>query len=275
MAQPAPLPPALKVDRVAVNNGSNRISTLLGATTTPGTDSSSLPLSETHQLVQNINPGATLLIPIAGISYYFEFIGTLAGVANTKLLQVRAVNRGQPRAPILHVMGTGLRFGTQSFTGIEITNPDLANPVRFTVDIGGGIPNQSYDEFIDKRVIISQTGGTITVTTAAGAFLSCLVKNEPTVSVGFTTRVGAWADSLAGGASQAVADGYLGLSRKSIIFANDDAVAVLQVLDPTGNILGTVQPSTSWTTDTGGTLTLKNPTGGAVTCHIGEIYYTA
>lgn len=283
MAAPAPIAPKAIVKAIPVKAGSNLISTRLDQTVTPGAaPAGSVNVGESVQLRFNMKAGETKYIPSPGISYYIGFLGDLAGnLNNYQGLQIRAINRGQPRSDVFHVQGTGLRFGTNNFSGLEIVNLDPANPVRITVIIGGGITQNSYDEFIDKRVVLAAnainvtvTGGTVNVTTAAGVFLNVLSKNAATVSVAWKTRAPAWADSLAAGASAVVTDGYTGLARKTIIFANDDAAGLLQVLDAAGNILSVIQPSTAWTTDTGGTITLKNATAGAIACHIGEVYYS-
>jgi hypothetical protein len=156
-----------------------------------------------------------------------------------------------------------LRLGTTGFHQVEIQNPDPANSILVNIVIGGGIPNNSYDEYIDNRVVIQNVSGA-----------NIFVQNGPTTAVSFTTRNGAWADSLAAGTSQVVSDGYLGLARKSIIFANDDAAIVLTILDAAGNIISSVQPSTAWNQEVGGTVTLHNPGANPVVCHIGETYYS-
>lgn len=276
MSAPAPISNPRPVVSVPVSQtgSNNRISSQLARTSTPGgaTDTTQI-VSETRQLVTSLRGGQSIIIPFSGISYYFEFVGTLGGISNNfRGLRVRAMNAGHPRSDLIHVQGTGLRFGTLVFNGIEVVNLDPVNSVLFTIDVGGGIPNNSYDEYLDKRVIIAAGTGSVTVTTSAGVNLN--VQNGVTFAVGFTTRNAGWADLLAAGATQAVADGYLAKARKSIIFANDDAVAVLTVFDVGGNILGSIQPGTSWTTDTGGTIQLHNPSGGNVVCHIGEIYYS-
>lgn len=273
MALPAPIQQATKVVLHPIANDNNRVSNRLPQAQAPER-APTLAVTETHQFISNILGGGTVVIPLSGISYYFEFLGTLGGIPNNFAgLGVRAVLGGQPRSTIIHVQGTGLRFGTLVFNALEVTNLDPVNSCRFTVDVGGGIPNNSYDEYIDKRVIISNSGGSITVNTAVGVNLA--VANGLSGIVGFKTRNNAWADSLAGGAGQAVTDaaGAWGTRRKTIIFSNDDPAAILTVLDTNNNIIGSIQPSTAWTTDTGGTITLKNPSGGAVTCHIGEVYY--
>lgn len=265
MALPAPIRTPSRVASIPVHGGNNRVSGYLDATVTPGAKSPGQQIvNETHQVVMTMPAGATQLISIPGISYYFGYINLAAGVS------VRAINAGQPRTSIIHVQGTGLRFGTQTFNAIEITNTNGA-AVTFTVYIGGGVPNNSYDEFIDKRVIVSSSTS-VTIATAPGTNVT--VQNGITFSVGYTTRDASWGDSLNAAASQVVTDGYVGKARKSIIFANDDNVSILTVLDVGGNIMGSIQPATSWTIDTGGTVTLHNPSGGAVVCHIGEVYYS-
>jgi hypothetical protein len=274
MALPAPLPPRVAAKVIPVSGGTNRISAQLGSTITPNTKvGGDVAIPESYQLVIRMQAGETKTIPLPGLSYYFGFVGTTGGVPNNyNGLEVRALQKGQPRSKLIHVQGTGLRFGTFSFSGLEIVNLDGANALEFTIVISGGVPQNSYDEFIDKRVILAGAAGSVVVTTAPGVNLT--VQNGVTFTVGYATRDVSWADSLGAGATQAVTDGYLGKARKSIIFANDDNAAILTVLDAGGATLGSIQPGTSWTTDTGGTITLQNPSGGAVSCHIGEVYYS-
>lgn len=273
MALPAPIQQATKVVLHPIAQDNNRISNRLPQAQ-PQAAPTTLAVTETHQLVTNLLGGGTIFVPLSGISYYFEFLGTLGGIPNNFAgLGVRAVLGGQPRSQIIHVQGTGLRFGTLVFDSLEVTNLDPVNSCRFTVDVGGGIPNGSYDEYLDKRVIISNSGGSITVNTAVGVNLA--VANGLSGIVGFKTRVPAWADSLAANTTQDVTDaaGVWGTRRKTIIFSNDDPAAILTVFDSNSNIIGSIQPSTAWTTDTGGDIKLRNPTAGPVTCHIGEVYY--
>lgn len=275
MAAPAPIVSNKRQQSIPVAEGSNRVSGFLDATTTPGSQrTGDLAVSQTHQVVQVVKAGQTTLLNFAGISYYFEFIGSTAGVANTSLLGVRPISRGSARPQILHVQGTGLRFGTTPFIQLEINNGSGAD-VLFTVDIGGGVPNNSYDEYLDKRVIISgaSTGGTtVNVTTPPGT--SIVIQGDSTTNLAFKTRSAGWGDSLAAGVSQQVTGGGIaGKVRKSILFSNDDAAAVLQVLDAAGNIFATIQPASAWYNESSDTFSLKNPTANPVTCHIGEVYY--
>ncbi len=258
MKSPAPLDKAASVLAVPVSTGNNRISQFLAATSQPNSSphGATEVYTDTQQINSVVAANATIVINATGISFYF---GTLPAAAG---LNVRAINAGQTRSTGNYVQGTGLRYGTQGFQKLEITNPSAAQ-VAFTLIVGGGVPNNTYDEFIDKRVIVTNNPSS-----------NVLIQTSETVTIGFATRTPAWADTLAAGASQIVTENYLGYQRKSIIFSNDDAAAVLLVLDANGNTIGSVQPSTAWTTDTGGTITLKNPSGGNVICHIGEVYYT-
>jgi len=263
MAAPAPITPPRVAVATAVSRGNNRIANFLNSGTTPGTDSGlTQSLTDVHQVTQVLAPNAHLIVSIPGISFYFPAVSSLSGI------QARPINPGQSRSFVNYVQGTGLRLGTVAFSGIELINVDTVNANTFTVIIAGGIPDQSYDEFIDKRVIVTQTHG------VGGVIVNLITQQAPTFLVGFTTRAAGWADLIGAGATQDVTDGYLGKQRKSIIFANDDAAAVLTVFDTAGNILGSVQPATSWTTDAGGDVKLHNPTAGNVIAHIGEVYYS-
>lgn len=275
MSAPAPIRNGnLKVVSIPVSQGSNRIGTHLDATTTPGSLVGGLVnIGESRQIVTIVKAGETVYVPQAGLSYYLEFLGTTAGIPNNFAgLHIRAMQKGQPRSDVIHVQGTGLRFGTFSFSGLQIFNPS-ASDALFTLGVGGGVANNSYDEFIDNRVIISNTGGAaVVVITAPGTNLSVV----PGISsvVAFKTRVPAWADSLGATTTQDITDGYLGKTRRSVVIANDDVAAVLLVFDAAGNTLGSVQPGTSFYLETAGDIKVNNPTANPVVCHIGEVYFT-
>lgn len=258
MAAPPPILRPYDAPVVPVHRGTsaNRISAHLSDTTQPGGGSGAIVFTETHAATVIVPANNTLRVNLAGISFYFPAVASILGI------NARAIRPGQSLPYVTFAQGTGLRFGTTGFVGVDLQN-DSNSANQVTIIVGGGVPNNSYDEFIDKRVIITNNPAS-----------NVLIETGPTVAYGYKTRDPAWADSLASLATQVLTDGYLSQDRKSAIFANDDAAIVLQVLDVNGNIIGDVQPSTSWTTDTGGTLKLYNPGGAPVTCHIGEVYYT-
>lgn len=257
MGLPAPIAPQRQGLVVPVHQGNNRINQFLNETTTPGTTTVAT-VTETHELVGITVPaGGSAFANLAGISFYFPFLSSALGI------NARPLNGGQSRSFVRYTQGTGLRLGTTGFQKVELQNRDPNNAQTVDIVVGGGIPNNTYDEYIDKRVIIQNVAG-----------VNIATKNGPTIAVGFKTRTPAWADSLASGVSQTVLDGYNALSRKSIIFTNDDAAIVLLILDAAGNTISSVQPSTAWNQDVGGTLTLKNPGANPVVCHIGEVYYS-
>lgn len=211
-------------------------------------------VSDAQSITTTIAAGKAIIIPLPGISFYFASLVATGG------LNVRPITLGQSRSFINYVQGTGYRLGAGTFAQIEVSNPNLVS-VSFTMFVGGGRAN-GYDEFIDKRVILNGQGSNI------------LIQNGVTQAVAFKTRDGSWGDTLGAGATKSVADGYNGLARKQIIFSNNDPLLVLTVFDATGNILGTIQPLTAFTFETGGTVQLHNPGGSSVSCNIGEIYYS-
>jgi len=236
---------------------------IISARSMPGVTSSApnagiRRIADSHSNSGIIPANGTITINVPGISFYFE---VLIGAGTTGVL-ARVYKAGQPSSLLLFFQGTGIRYGNIIFDTVEVQNT-TANQVNYQIVVGGGIPNWSYDEFLDNRTVSNQA--------AAGGVA---IANAPTKLVSFTTRVGAWTNSLAGGASQIVTESAaVGSARKTITFSNNDAALSLQVLDLAGNIAGTVQPATSWAQDMGGTLSLKNPNGGAVACNISEIYY--
>lgn len=278
MAAPAPITNGNRpLAVVPVARDSNRISGHLAQTTTPGALTGGLVnIGESQQVRMVLGAGKTASIPKAGLSYYFSFIGTVvagdSGVSDNSIVSVRALQKGQPRSTILHAQGTGLRFGTFTFSALEVVNLQ-AHAIFISFVVGGGTSENSYDEYIDNRVIIDATGGSsVVVTTAPGVNLSVV----PGISscVAFKTRTPAWADSLGAGATQDIADGYLGRTRRSVVIGNDDNATILMVLDAAGNILGSIQPGTSFYLETAGDIKVNNPSGVAVVCHIGEVYFT-
>ncbi len=80
--------------------------------------------------------------------------------------------------------------------------------------------------------------------------------------------------ALASGATNA----YNGLDgtkkRKQIIVTNLDAAALIKVKDGNGKIMGTVFPLQAVTFESGGTVKVYNPNGGAVNIEVGEIFYS-
>lgn len=265
------------VPPIPVSQTSNRISGHLAQTTTPGTLTGGLVnIGESQQVRTVMKANQTLLIPKAGLSYYFSFLGSViaggSGVSNGAIVTVRALQKGQPRSQILHAQGTGLRFGTFTFSALEIINNQAAD-IFVSFVVGGGTSENSYDEYIDNRVIIDATAGSsITVVTAPGVNLSVV----PGISscVAFKTRVPGWADSLGAATTQDIPDGYLGRTRRSVVIGNDDNATILLVLDAGGNTLGSIQPGTSFYLETAGDIKVNNPSGVAVVCHIGEVYFT-
>lgn len=242
---------------IPIANGSNRISLLSPRPTAAAVIAQdSGAVTDTQQVTVPIPAGGTIRVNLAGISFYFSSMSSVSGV------QARPINSGQTRSFITYALGQGLRLGTSGFQQVELVNLDPINQNTVTIVVGGGIPNNSYDEFIDKRVIVVNNP-------ASNVF----VEWGTTISVAFKTRTPAWADSLLAGATQVVASGYLGKNRKQIVFANDDLNQVLTVFDSTNNIMGSVQPSTSWTIESTDTMALHNPGANPVTCHIGEVYY--
>lgn len=237
---------------IPVSSGSNRISDR-GPKPPVYAPSAPTVVTDTQSATVIIPGKGNLIVNLSGISFYFYSITSAKGI------QARAINAGQTRSLLNFVQGTGLRLGTTGFQSVELINPD-AGINGVTIVVGGGIPDNTYDEFIDKRVIIANT--------------SVAIKAAPTVAVAFKTRVPGWGDLLGAGATQDVADGYLGMTRHSVVFSNNDNANVLTVFDTAGNILGTVQPSTAFYLETSGDIQLHNPAGGAVACNIGEVYYT-
>jgi hypothetical protein len=198
------------------------------------------------------------MVNVPGISFYFPGVTGLTGI------NARPINAGQSRSFVNYAQGTGLRLGTSSFQKVELSNPDLVNANTVTIIVGGGIPNNTYDEFIDKRVIVTNQPGT-----------NLIVQNAPTTVVGWKTRTPAWADSIANGITVTVTDGYTAHGRKAISVCNNDTGAALLTLqDAGGSTIATIQPSTAFYLETGGTVKVNNASGGAVSCNICEIYYT-
>ncbi len=255
MALPNPIAPPHVVSQIPVSSGNNRISSF-GPGAVGAQQQSAV--TDTQQVNVVLPPGATIRVPVSGISFYFPSIKSPLGIT------ARALNAGQSRSFGQYFQGTGLRFGTSGFNSVELVNPDVANQNTVLVVIGGGIPNNTYDEFIDKRVIVTNNPSS-----------NVLVQSGLTFAVGFRTRTPAWAETLGAGATQLITDGYLGKSRKQLIICNNDPGAnLLLVQDVAGNPIGTIQPSTAFTFEGNGSVNLNNPNGGGVLCNIGETYYS-
>lgn len=257
MPGPAPLDAAVTVRPVSVSRGSNRISTQLDSTTTPGTLASNQAITDTHSATIVVPASGSLQVNLAGISFYFPSVTGLLGI------NARPINAGQTRSFITYAQGTGLRLGTSNFQKVELQNLDPANAVTVLIVVGGGIPNNTYDEFIDKRVIVTNQPGVNLVT-----------QNATTNSVSLTTRDATWLNTLANGATRTVTDGYTTKGRKAFTVCNNDNAAVLSILDDQGNVIGTVQPTTAFYLEAGGTFKVNNASGAAVACNISEVYYT-
>lgn len=245
-----------RLGALGVATGNNRISQLgpkvggaIGA-------QQGATVTDTQQATVKIPAGGSITVNLPGISFYFPTLSSVLGV------QARAINAGATRSFGQYYQGTGLRLGTSGFDKVELLNPDTVNVNTILIVVGGGVPNNTYDEFIDKRVIVTNNAAS-----------NVLVANGTTFAVGFKTRVPAWAELLNGNTTQIVAGGYNGKTRKQVMFSNNDIALVLQVWDSTGNPMGTIQPSTAFTFDTNDTVQLRNPNSGAVACNIGEIYY--
>jgi hypothetical protein len=236
---------------LGVHTGSNRIAQFVRGAGEPNPQV--VNVSDAQSVASVVKANGVTHIPLSGVSFYFVSLAATAG------LNVRPNTLGQARSFINYVQGTGLRIGAGTFASIDLQNT-TGSDIAFTMFIGGGLAN-GQDEFIDKRVIL--TGQTSNIFVQTGA----------TVSYGYKTRDNTWADTLAGNATQDVADGYLGLKRKQVIFSNNDAALLLTVLDTNSNIIGTIQPATAFTFESGGDVKLHNPNGGSVACNIGEVYF--
>lgn len=199
--------------------------------------------------------GVTFL-NVPGISFYFE---TLLGAGSNGIL-ARIYKQGQPSSQLLFFQATGIRYGNTVFDAVELSNLPGNGQVSFQIVIGGGIPSFSYDEFLDRRANPSSS--------------SVPVMTDKITEVSFTTRVPGWANTLAGGTSQAITESAtLGTQRAYLLISNLDAANLLQLLDASGNIIASIQPSVTYQFPVNGTITLKNPNVGAVLCNIGEGYY--
>jgi len=257
------LPPAIARPRnipvLPVSAGNNRISQLSPQPVSNAVIAQQTgAVTDTQQATFTLAAGGTIQVNLSGISFYFAAMTGTAGCA------ARPINSGQSRSFINYAVGQGLRLGTSGFQKVEVSNLSVTLSVTFTIVVGGGIPNNTYDEFIDKRVIIINNPSS-----------NVFIENGATLSLGLTSRVGAWANSLAPGATQAVTEDtvtYKG--RKQIMVSNNDTGQILQVLDANSKIIGTVQPTFTWTHESGGTMIVKNPGGvQTVDCNIGEVYY--
>lgn len=148
--------------------------------------------------------------------------------------------RIETEAAVDMTAGCGIRAtGGASFNFFEIENPQ-AFAVTVKVFVG-------FSEYIDQRAEVmdppTATTGSGVVTLAAGG--SIILDGNPPAGC---------------------------IRRKSLLVTNFDLANPIMIETPAGVAIGACLPRTAWRENISGAVRLSNPSGGGISCIVGEVW---